>query len=177
MSKILFLAGPSGSGKSFFASHYLSKRGWLHLEIDRFPENGIDVENIRSEWDDFLNRLRPDPLHRVLLGRAGSPTNVVLSFPGNLVFSPDHLRAGQGNFSFAYLYGHPAHCLQAFLDREQATRRGLGADWWNSNNLTTFGYLSLSFNHPLLIETFTANGGRRDPEQIYGDVLRLIEES
>ena len=93
MSKILFLAGPSGSGKSFFASHYLSKRGWLHLEIDRFPENGIDVENVRSEWDDFLNRLRPDPLHRVLLGCAGSPTNVVLSFPGNLVFSPDHLRA------------------------------------------------------------------------------------
>ena len=53
----------------------------------------------------------------------------------------------------------------------------MGVDWWNSNNITTFGYLSLSFNHPLLIETFTANGGRRDPEQIYGDVLRLIEES
>jgi hypothetical protein len=178
MSKILFLAGPSGVGKSYFASECLANRGWLHLEIDRFPEgDGIDFENIRSEWDDFWDRRTPGPLRRVLLGRAGASTNVVLSFPSNAVFSPDRLEAGRGYFYFAYLYGQPAHCLRAYLDREQATGRMLGANWWISNNLPTFGGLSLSFNHSLLIEAFTASGGRRDPEQIYGDVLRLIEES
>ena len=124
-----------------------------------------------------MEALRPDPLHRVLVVRAVSGANVVLSFPGNLVFSPDHLRAGQGFFSFAYLYGHPADCLQAFLDREQATRRRLGVDWWNSYNVATFGALSASFNQPLLIESFTADGVTRDPEQIYVDLLKLIQKS
>jgi hypothetical protein len=178
MSTILFLGGPSGAGKSFFASHCVATWGWLHLEIDRFLEgDGIDLENIRSEWDEFWVHLRARPLHNSLLARAGPSRKVVLSFPSNLIFSPEHLRAGQGYFAFAYLYGHPAHCLQAFLDREQATGRRLGAEWWNSNNHTTFGCLSLLFNHPLLIEAFTAGGIRRDPEQIYADVHNLIEKS
>jgi hypothetical protein len=175
MSKFLFLGGPSGSGKSFFASVHVSKRGWLHLEIDRFLEgDGIDLENIRSEWDDFLERLRPGPLHSALLDRAACSANVVLTFPSNLVFGPEHLRTGQGYFSFAYLYGHPAHCLQAFVVREEANRRRLDAKWWDHHNMPTFGGLSSSFNQPLLIETFTANGERRNPEQIYGDLLKLI---
>ena len=55
--KILFLGGPSGSGKSYFASRFLAENGWLHLEIDRHDEgDGIALENLRLEWDDFWIR-------------------------------------------------------------------------------------------------------------------------
>jgi chloramphenicol 3-O-phosphotransferase len=41
MAKILFLGGPSGSGKSSFASQHLTSLGWIHLEIDQHPTDGI----------------------------------------------------------------------------------------------------------------------------------------
>ena len=59
-----------------------------------------------------LGPAKASSLAQVTPGTAGSANNVVLSFPGSLVFTADHLKAGQGYFSFAYLYGHPAHCLQ-----------------------------------------------------------------
>jgi hypothetical protein len=173
--KILFLGGPSGSGKSHFADKYLSaKHGWFHLEIDQHPKDGIDVNNLRPEWKRFYERFEPGALHKELSQRAGSLSRVVLSHPGNQVFDPQHLESGVGYFHFAYLYGHPARCLKAFLAREQVSGRGLKADHWDHNNHLTFDRLSRSHNHRLLIEAFDADGERRDLDEIYVDLLRVI---
>jgi gluconate kinase len=178
MTSFLFLAGPSGSGKSHFAKTCLAaKHGWLHLEIDQHPKDGIDKNDLRSEWDEFDKRCKPVALHRELLKRAHSPRHVVLSFGSRQVFSPQHVKAAHRYFHIAYLYGHPAHCLQAFHDREQANCRGLKVDHWNSNNSETFGRLSGSLNHQLLIEAFSAEGVRRDPEKIYADILTIINDA
>ncbi len=86
MTKILFLGGPSGSGKSSFASKYLTSLGWIHLEIDQHPKDGIAEQKLRAEWDSFYADHNPTSLHEELLRRADRAPGIVLSFPGNLVF-------------------------------------------------------------------------------------------
>jgi hypothetical protein len=177
MTKILFLGGPSGSGKSHICKEYLSpKKGWLHLEIDQFLKDGIDEHQLRDEWDDYYHRLKPERLHKELLRRAATAEYVVLSFSGNMVFSQDHLWAGRHCFSFAYLYGLPAHCLKAFLEREERLSRGLGKDHWDTHNQIAYGLLSKSTNHPLLIDVFNSTGKRRSLQQIYSNILHLINK-
>jgi len=177
MTKLLFLGGPSGSGKSHFCKEYLAlKKRWLHLEIDQYPRDGIEEHGLRAEWDGCYHNLTPEPLHNELLRRAQKSKYVVLSFPGNLIFSDQHLFAGCQFFSFAYLYGTPANCLKAFLEREQATPRGLDRAHWDTNNYVAYGLLSRSINHPLLIQAFDRLGGRRNPQTIYSDIARLMKK-
>jgi hypothetical protein len=177
MPKILFLGGPSGSGKSTFASDHLAPRGWRHIEIDRYPEgDGIDMENLRAPWDTFLNHHQPAPLHDELLRRGGDERYLVLTFPSHLIFGPQHIQVSRGRFFFAYLYGHPAFCLREFTTRERAAGRGLDSRHWDRYASDTFGGLALSSNHGLLIEAFTLDGTRRETEEMYRDVLHVIDE-
>ena len=176
--KILFLGGPSGSGKSYFASRYLVGEGWLHLEIDRHGRgDGIDVENLRLEWNDFWIRHDPSSLCEELWRRAAASRYIVLSFASSVVFSEDHLAAAAGLICVAYLYGHPQFCLQAFLNRERSMRRELAIRHWDKYNRQTFGELSLSRNQPLLIEMFREDGSRRDPKEIYADIINRLNEA
>ncbi len=176
--KILFLAGPSGSGKSYFASRYLAGRGWLHLEIDRHDQgDGIDLENLRSQWGDFWMRHDPSPLREELRRRAAGAPDMVLSFASSVVFSADHLHAATGQFCVTYLYGHPQFCLQAFLNRERSMPRELAISHWDKYNRETFGELSLSKNQPLLIEVFREDGSRRDPKEIYADITSRMSKA
>lgn len=175
--KILFLGGPSGSGKSHFASQYLAKKGWLHVEIDRHDQgDGIDLENLRSEWDAFWLRCEFSPLHQELLRRAANFPYIVLSFASTVVFNVNHLRVAAGHFCAAYLYGHPTFCLQAFLDRESSMPRDLGLRHWDKHNRTIFGELSLSHNQPLLVEAFCEQGARRDAEEIFADIMVQLDK-
>lgn len=172
MSKILFLGGPSGSGKSHFAAKHLASLGWRHLEIDQQSKNGIDEQNLRAEWDTFFVRQDPRLLREELLRRADGAPGVVLSFPGNLIFPAQHIRTADGVFQFAYLFGHPAHCLASFLDRERRSGRGLDANHWDANNTNVFAELSRSANHRFLVAAFDPDGGRRNPEAIYAELFR-----
>jgi hypothetical protein len=173
--KILFLGGPSGSGKSYFASRYLAGHGWLHLEIDRHDEgDGIALENLRLEWDDFWIRHDRSSLNQELRRRATGFPHIVLSFASTVVFSADHLRAAAGQFYIAYLYAHPQFCLQAFVDRERSMPRELAISHWDKHNRDIFGELSLSRNQPLLIEAFREDGLRRHPNEMYADIASRI---
>jgi hypothetical protein len=176
--KILFLSGPSGAGKSYFASQYLARNGWLHLEIDRHEQgDGIDLENLRSQWDDFWLRHDPTPLCQELLRRASSAPYIVLSFASTVVFNADHLRAAAGQFCVVYFYGPPRFCLRAFLDRESTMLREEAISHWDKNNRETFGELSLSRNQPLLIEMFRQDGSWRDAKEIHNDIVDRMGKS
>lgn len=176
--KILFLGGLSGSGKSSFARNYLmGRRGWVHIEIDADGEDGIDKNGLRVAWDAFHDRHNPGLLHQELSGRAGGHTHVVLSFSSMMIFSENHLESGRGFFHFAYLYGEPGQCLQAFLDRERDRGSGLGTPHWDSNNINLICRLKEPRNRGLVIEAFAPSGERRNPDDIYADILRLIGES
>jgi hypothetical protein len=175
MSKITLLGGPSGSGKSKFASEHLTARKWSHLEIDRWPaQDGVDFYKIRPEWDQFIHQYNSGPLHELLVPRALGFTGMVLSLSSRILFNSHHLAAAAGRFHIAYLYGHPAFCLNAFLHSPKAIELGLGPDHWNYHNYELFGGLSRPENHRLLIDSFTGDGVRRDPQKIYDDLLNLL---
>jgi hypothetical protein len=125
MPKILLLGGPSGSGKSTVSAQYLAAaHNWLHIEIDRWPEiDGTDHCGVRAEWNRFLEQNNPIPLHEVLRQRAIGHAGLVLSLPSSIVFNSQHLHAALGLLYVAYLYGHPAVCLQAFLDSKSDSIR------------------------------------------------------
>jgi hypothetical protein len=179
MTKILFLGGPSGVGKSTFCGDYLSeKRGWLWLEIDlQGKGDGLARLGLDEEWGYFFHRCIPDRFYNKLSEYAGAKwENVVLSLPSLVVFCPAQLSCGHGRFYFAYLYGRPDHCLQAFLKREKDRSNDFDAAFWNRHNCGSFARLSLAENHRLLIDAFNSNGTRRDPEQIYRDLLKIIDE-
>jgi hypothetical protein len=178
MPKMLFLGGPSGSGKSTFARKHLVSRGWRHIEIDRYPEgDGIDIENLRAVWEAFLHGYQPAPLHDELLRRSTDGRYLVLTFPSDLVFGSRHIEVSRGRFFFAYLYGHPVVCLREFSTREHATGRGLDCHHWDRYAPRTFGALSLSSNHDLLIEAFMPDGTRGEADEMYRDVLRVIGDA
>ncbi len=173
MPKIVFLGGPSGVGKSHFASKHLVSLGWRHFEIDQATKDGIDEHNLRREWDAFFERSEPTLLRQELTRRADRAPGIVLSFSSNLVFVQRHISAAASAFQIAYLFGHPAHCLTAFLERERWNGRGLDANHWDRNNALLFARLSRSIHHRFLVHAFHQDGSRRDPNAICDDLLRL----
>ena len=169
-TKILFLGGPSGSGKSYFAEH-LASLGWRHLEIDQHSKDDINQHHLCKEWMAFLGQGDPIPLRDELLRRADRAPGIVLSFPGNLVFNHEHIRAAAGIFHIAYLFGDPAHCLASFLGRERQNERSLNADHWNHNNSDLFARLRHPANRPFLVDAFNPDGTHREAKAIYYDLF------
>jgi len=56
-------------------------------------------------------------------------------------------------------------------------RRDLAISHWDKYNRQTFGELSLSRNQPLLIEMFREDGSRRDPKEIYADIINRLNQA
>ncbi len=191
--KILFLGGLSGAGKSTFARDCLeAKHRWLWIEIDLpmldgVPRNGIDVSGLRNAWNAFLGEdearpyPRPRPLHKELSRRAGNFDHVILSFSSRLIFKEDHLKAGRNYFHFAYMGGEWERCRDEFVERERREWRVSKTDaeaesYWIYNNAGLLGALKEPNRLAPLIQAFNPDGTRRDPEEIYREVLDLIDE-
>ena len=134
---VFLVFGPSGSGKSSLGARMAQEFKFQHLEIDRFPEDGIDLEALRPEWDAFWHRREALPLSQVVDGRAQAIgcRGAVLTFPGNAVPSPAHLAAASiVGMTPVILYGEVSECLSAFLMREKSSGRDLGESHWRLNN-------------------------------------------
>ena len=174
MNLPLILGGPSGTGKSSFGK-FLELKGWLYIEVDQFPRDGIANARLRSEWDAFWNQCNANPLARELNKRKedGGAKGVLLSLPGTAVPSLDHLRAADGVALIRFLYGHPRYCLKAFLDRERAREKPLDEAHWDANNPGVYCALSRSAYHPYLIQVFREDGQRIPWE----DVAKIMEQS
>jgi hypothetical protein len=141
------ILGPSGVGKSSFGAWLAVERNWLHLEIDRFPEDGINLHNLRTEWNEFCERGNPGLFAEVLQRRlaASSKTNCVLTFPGCLILPPGRIvGAAKLGVRTIYLYGSAAHCITAFLEREEKKDNRLGLDHWISNSHKNGAYIEMS---------------------------------
>lgn len=135
---VLILLGPSGAGKSTLAAWVCEDLRFLHIEIDRFPDgDGIDLANLRCQWDDFWLRAEPEALKSEVRSRAQSDGRfgVVLSFPSVVVLSTNHLTACEKScISVVVAYGPRAECLSAFINREKAINRGLTTEHWRQHN-------------------------------------------
>jgi hypothetical protein len=173
--QILLVLGPSGVGKSTFAEYLYKERHWLHLEIDQYPNDGIDLHDLRQQWDLFYGSRKPDDLVMEIRKRSMRirTENCVLSFPSGVVLSPGHIAAAERAFiRVAYLYGSAAHCINAFLERERKSGRNLGLDHWLANNTASYLMMSDPAFQPYRTHVFNFQGKRRS----HPDVLREINK-
>jgi len=169
--------GPSGAGKSSFGKWLATEQNWIHLEIDRYPlpEDGIDANELRHEWDEFYcrknARLLGDALRQRF--RAHSNASVALTFPGTFVLSREHMVAATDTgVRTVYLYGSAAHCVAAFLNREQHTGRNLDLNHWIAHNCVSYNQLTSdpAFG-PYKIDVFTRAGIRRRHADVFEALL------
>lgn len=170
------ILGPSGSGKSSFGKWLAAERNWLHLEVDRYPEgDGIDLLNLRAEWNEFYEHGNPKGLGEAVQRRLGANSKArgVLTFPGNLVLSPDRvIAASQKGIRTICLYGSAAHCITAFLNREQETGRNLDLGHWIAHNRISYMQMSEPVYAPYRIHVFTHTGVRRQYGEVFEDAAQ-----
>lgn len=173
---IWLILGPSGVGKSSFGDWLATEQNWLHLEIDRYPAgDGIDLNNLRPEWNEFYEGGKAKRLGEAVQQRleANAKAYGVLTFPGNLILSPSLvIAATQARIRTIYLYGSKAHCISAFLKREEQTGRNLDLNHWITNNCTSYkqvGELALA---PYRIHVFTQIGTRRPHSEVFETLLK-----
>ncbi len=167
---IWLVLGPSGSGKSSFGQWLAGERDWLHLEIDRYPDgDGIDLNSLRLEWDDFYGKRIADGLSKAVQRRLqANKTGTALTFPGNLILDLDHIRAAaNAGMSTVYLYASAADCITAFLQREQQTGRKLSLNHWIAHNRDSYMQMSGPAFAPYRINVFTDAGARRAHTEVF----------
>lgn len=135
---ILFLLGPSGAGKSKLGQWVSEDLNFLWIEIDRWPEgDGIDLADLRTEWDAFWNACQAGAIVTTLRARvlAKAARGAVLTFPSRVVFSMPQLASlEQAGIRVLVLYGTEEYCLAAFLKRERESGRNLTKEHWLGNN-------------------------------------------
>ena len=172
---ILFLLGPSGSGKSQLASWVAADLDFLHLEIDRFPDgDGLDLEGLRAEWDHYWIGGNAGPLVTVLTERVANANRagVILSFPGNLVPFPAQMAtAEQAGVCVVLLYGAGADCLRSFLERERDLARGLDEGFWTTNNACSYAMLSSPRFDDYRLCAFS-HGEHRPRSELVGEIAQ-----
>jgi hypothetical protein len=175
MDAPLVIGGPSGVGKSCFSS-FLEQQGWLYLEADQVPKDGINELGLRIPWDQFWNFRDAELLAKELKSRQAAKRckATVLSLPSCAVPTPDHLTAAETTLRIRFLYGDPRLCLKAFLDRERATGRNLPATHWDDHNKDVFRILSTSVYHSYLVDVFHADGTRHPWDRI---LINIVEPS
>lgn len=172
---ILFVLGPSGAGKSTVAAWAAEDLGVLHLEIDRYPEgDGIDMADLRMEWDEFWTEAKIQPLADALAARAAEKPGIIVSFPSGVVLSDLQLAvAHEAGVKVAILYGTGAECVTAFLQRETAVGGSLDAEHWVRYNMQAYANFSLPYLAPYRVLAFE-KGQFRNRTELVAELGRRI---
>jgi len=169
----VFILGPSGIGKSSFGEYITQAKSWLHLEVDQFPNSdGIDIHKLREPWDRFFFKKDPQDLVDELTKRVTSEKRAgcIVTFPGGVVLSPEHIRMCRESIGIFYLYGSAAQCINAFLAREEETGRCLSLEHWLTNNYETYLKMSNPAFEQSRVHVFTHTGNRRSHQDIFSEL-------
>ena len=178
---VVFLLGPSGVGKSTLGAWVREDLRFLHLEIDRWDGahgDGIDLEGLRTEWNTFCHGGEASPLAAAIRERivAACRRGAVLTFASPLVLSPAQIALlARFGISVLVLYGSGAECLQAFLEREGTSGRGLPLEHWMFHNAASHAKFSLSEYAPYRIMAFH-DGRFRTREALVDEVRKRAGE-
>ena len=169
-----FTLGPSGSGKSYVAERFAASISGLWLEADLWPQDGIDVLSLRSEWAALLGFQSSDVICDEFDRRAKSNNKqaVVLSLPGFPVLTTSHALLIKNRARIVYLSGTPGQCLDSFLRREKSTGRNLDVEHWCRNTAGFFNVLEQPVFKPLVISNFNPDGSYRRLEEVFHDISK-----
>jgi adenylate kinase family enzyme len=143
---VLFVLGPSGAGKTTLGQFIAEDLDFLWIEIDAWlAPDPIDIEELRIEWDRFLNTGQAAELATALRMKASSKkaSGIVLTFPSMVVFYPTHFMGlERTGINVVVLYGSQQDCLAAFLRRERILNRNLTEDYWKRHNTESHRFFS-----------------------------------
>jgi hypothetical protein len=177
MHPILFIFGPSGAGKSTLGDWVAMDFGFLHIEIDRYPDgDGIDLSNLRIHWDEFYLRGSAKSLAHELRSRAvaGGWAGTILTFPGTVFLPKSRIQtAAKDGIVVVILYGTGAECLNSFLAREKKSRRNLTVDHWILNNQVCYAHFSRPEFTPYRVLAFH-NGRFRSRAMLLRELRSLL---
>jgi adenylate kinase family enzyme len=173
---VVFLVGLSGSGKTTVASWMEEDLGFIHLDIDPpAGRDGVNVSDIRQEWDLFLHQQEATPLAKAIRARVSeaSASGAVLSFPSTALFHRPMIDLAEGvGIQTIILHGSPEQCRAAFLDREKSTGRRYTADHWHRNNDRAAAlYLSAEYSDARM-PAFRTDGTRWSREEM----MQMVRE-
>jgi ABC-type branched-subunit amino acid transport system ATPase component len=135
---IIFFFGPSGAGKTTLAEWLKEDLNFIHLKIDRADGDGIDIEDLRDEWNAYYDQNNAEDLAKVLRQKIHelNKSGVVLTFA-----STHWLKIYQVEEAERYgiitvvLYGSEKDCLGSYMAREKIKNRGFDADHWIKYNV------------------------------------------
>jgi len=164
MPPVIFVAGPSGAGKSTISEWLAVDLQFLHVDVDLWYVNGLDVHGLRQEWRTFTRQLDPAPLAAVIRARiaAASCPGAVLSFPSNVIFTRKRIKVARSvGIYTVVLYGSARQCIDAFLARERTNGRGLSIECWYRFNTRAHARYGRSEYDDVRIEAFCPDGSRR----------------
>jgi energy-coupling factor transporter ATP-binding protein EcfA2 len=168
----VMLLGPSGAGKSSLAQA-LCGLGWLLIEADQYPEDGIKVQKLAHEWGAFFEGSNPIPLRDTMRQRAKAKgcSGAVLSLTSMVTIEAQDLAtAAEVGLHGIVLFGSQDDCLRSFLEREKQNNRGLGEAHWRQCNEPYYPYFEAPAIERFRIETFTPDGQHRP----IGELLEAV---
>jgi len=174
---IVFLLGPSGVGKSTLGAWVGDDLEFLHLEIDRWPEqDGIDYYGLRLAWNAFLSDGEATQLAGLIreFTSANQRRGAILSFPSRLTLEPRQIEsAAAAGIATVVLFATKKECLASFLEREKASGRGFTSEHFDMNN-ASFERIAARALEPYRMKVRWA-GGWRSPAELVGELRgRLI---
>jgi hypothetical protein len=175
MEKAFLLFGPSGSGKSTVALEFENRYEFLKYETDRSDElNGIDVLQIRAQWDLFHDYGQSKPLHDVLIHRAkeSKKKGTVLSLPSMIPYSGFMKNAAQEGLPSIILYGLAEECFNSFRQRERETGRNLPDEHWLVNNPRS--YIVMGFDEYASFRIPVFFNGKRNLPRVVGEIIKRL---
>jgi hypothetical protein len=170
---VIFVAGPSGVGKSQVSQWLEADLGLLHLDIDRY--HGFGVNGLRQQWDQFGRLIDYAPLMSALCDRIvkAKRSGIVLSFPSTRILTPEQIDfARSAGICTVVLWGTEELCKEARRARDSAQGRTFNEKRYDRSNRDAFDWYGRSEYAGVRVEAFCPDGSRVPREQIVSTIQR-----
>lgn len=175
---IIFILGLSGTGKSKLGEWVGADLSFLHIEQDSVDGNGIDIWEIRNEWEEFLVKREPQRLLSSLrtLGEQANKKGAILTFSSMVRPSIEEMRYFDASgITTRILYGSDEDCLHSYLQREKETGRGYDEARWHKYNADTSTKFSEPEYKPYKLLGFDS-GKHISRTQLINEIKNLLED-
>jgi shikimate kinase len=172
-SPIVFIAGPSGVGKSKVGEWLVEDLNWLLIDID-IP-HPFRTHNLQREWHLFSTQLETVALFSVLQQKIAEAGNqgAVVSLPSTRILTRKQIEAARSvGIYTVLLWGSEEFCKTACQAREQSKGQVLDNNRYDRSNRRAFDAYQSSEYDDVRVETFHSDGSRCGR----GDIVKTIRK-